>query len=138
MQIDTHLIQRFANCAITPFTSPFFFFFFLQVKHSKTSASSYRKDFQELIGIYNASRKFKGKEQQILHEIDHDSESSSYDSLNDSASDCEDANIGSGSCGNKNVGKSKNGMTLVKENTESELDLYAGTDDFDGNGLIDE
>ncbi|RCV15175.1 hypothetical protein SETIT_3G037100v2 [Setaria italica] len=101
------------------------------VKHSKTSASSYGKDFQELIGIYNASRKFKGKEQQILHEIDPDSESSSYDSLNDSASDYEDANIGSASCGNKNVGKSKTGMTLVKENTENELDLYPGTDDFD-------
>ncbi|CAL4917369.1 unnamed protein product [Urochloa decumbens] len=45
------------------------------VKHSKTSASSYTKDFQELIGTYTASRKFKGKEQQILHEIDPGSES---------------------------------------------------------------
>ncbi|CAL4895671.1 unnamed protein product [Urochloa decumbens] len=101
------------------------------VKHSKTSASSYRKDFQELIGTYNASRKFKGKEQQILHEIDPDSESSSCDSLNDSASDDEDANIDSASRGAKNVGKLKTGMTLVKENTENELDLYPGVDDFD-------
>ncbi|RLN29357.1 ATP-dependent DNA helicase Q-like SIM isoform X1 [Panicum miliaceum] len=101
------------------------------VKHSKTSASSYRKDFQELIGTYNASRKFKGKEKQILHEIDPDSESSSYDSLNDSASDDEDSNIDSASCGDKNVGKTRTGMPLVKENTENELDLYPGVDDFD-------
>jgi len=107
------------------------------VKHSKTSASSYRKGFQELIGTYNASRKFiKGKEQQILHEIDPYSESSSSDSLNDSASDDEDSNIDSASCGDKNVGKTnvaktKTGMPLVKENTENELDLYPGVDDFD-------
>jgi len=113
------------------------------VKHSRTSASSYRKDFQELIETYNASRKFKGKEQQILHDIDRYSESSSYDSLNDSASDDEDSNIDSASCGDKNVGKTnigktKTGMPLVKENTENELDLYPGVDDFDGNGLIDD
>ncbi|OEL14055.1 ATP-dependent DNA helicase Q-like SIM [Dichanthelium oligosanthes] len=101
------------------------------VKHSKTSVSSYGKDFQELIGTYNTSRKFKGKEQQIIHEIDPDSESSSYDSLNDSASDDEDSNIDSASRGDKNVGKIKSGMTLVKENTENELDLYPGVDDFD-------
>ncbi|KAG2616426.1 hypothetical protein PVAP13_3NG202226 [Panicum virgatum] len=106
------------------------------VKHSRTSASSYRKDFQELIETYNASRKFKGKEQQILHDIDRYSESSSYDSLNDSASDDEDSNIDSASCGDKNVGKTnigktKTGMPLVKENTENELDLYPGVDDFD-------
>ncbi|CAN6340641.1 unnamed protein product [Urochloa humidicola] len=101
------------------------------VKHSKTSVSSYRKDFQELIGTYTASRKFKGKDQQILHEIDPESESSLYESLNDSASDDEDANIDSASHGDKNAGKSKTGMTLVKENTENELDLYPGVDDFD-------
>ena len=117
--------------------------FCFQVKHSRTSASSYRKDFQELIETYNASRKFKGKEQQILHDIDRYSESSSYDSLNDSASDDEDSNIDSASCGDKNVGKTnigktKTGMPLVKENTENELDLYPGVDDFDGNGLIDD
>ncbi|PUZ64061.1 hypothetical protein GQ55_3G113600 [Panicum hallii var. hallii] len=101
------------------------------VKHSKTSASSYRKDFQELIGTYNASRKFKGKENQLLHEIEPGSESSSYDSLNDSASDDEDSNIDSASCGDKNVGKTRTGMPLVKENTENQLDLYPGVDDFD-------
>ncbi|WVZ96310.1 hypothetical protein U9M48_041966 [Paspalum notatum var. saurae] len=67
------------------------------VKHSRTNASSYGKDFKELIGTYNASRKFKGKEQQ--QQI--------------------------------NVGKTKFGMTLVKENIENELDLYPGVDDFD-------
>ncbi|KAF8762605.1 hypothetical protein HU200_009130 [Digitaria exilis] len=99
------------------------------VKHSRTSASSYGKDFQELIGKYK--RKFKGKEQQILHGIEPDSESSSYESLNDSASDDEYANADSGSCGDKNVGKPKTGMSLVKENAENELDLYPGVDDFD-------
>nr|CAB3463939.1 unnamed protein product [Digitaria exilis] len=99
------------------------------VKHSRTSASSYGKDFQELIGTYK--RKFKGKEQQILHGIEPDSESSSYESLNDSASDDEYANADSGSCGDKNVGKPKTGMSLVKENAENELDLYPGVDDFD-------
>lgn len=102
-----------------------------QVKHSKTSASSYGKDFQELIGTYNASR----KGQQILHEIDPDSESSSYESLSDSASDDKDANVNCASHGDKNVGKIKSSMTLLKENTENELDLYQGVDDFDGNGL---
>ncbi|XP_066364352.1 LOW QUALITY PROTEIN: ATP-dependent DNA helicase Q-like SIM [Miscanthus floridulus] len=97
------------------------------VKHSKTSASSYGKDFQELIGTYNSSR----KGQQILHEIDTDSESSSYESLNDSASDDEDENVDSASHGYKNVGKTKNSMTVVKENIENELDLYQGVDDFD-------
>ncbi|KAL6607826.1 hypothetical protein ACP70R_040889 [Stipagrostis hirtigluma subsp. patula] len=104
------------------------------VKHSKTSASSYGKDFQELIGTYKGSRNFKGQDQKILHEIDPDSESSSYESPNDSASDDEDANVDSAGCGHKNVGKTKIGMTgtpLAKENADSELDLYPGVDDFD-------
>jgi Werner syndrome ATP-dependent helicase len=120
----------FANlcCLHSYFPSQF------QVKHSKTSASSYGKDFQELIGTYNASR----KRQQILHEIDTDSESSSYESLNDSASNDEDENVNSASHGDKNVGKTKSSMTLIKENVENELDLYQGVDDFDGNGLTDD
>ncbi|PWZ10343.1 hypothetical protein Zm00014a_041114 [Zea mays] len=97
------------------------------VKHSKTSASSYGKDFQELIGAYKASR----EGQQILHGIDTDSESSSYESLNDSASDDEDANVISANHGDKNVGKTKTSMTLVEENIENELDLYQGVDNFD-------
>ncbi|KAJ1254329.1 hypothetical protein BS78_K087100 [Paspalum vaginatum] len=103
------------------------------VKHSRTNASSYGKDFKELIGTYNASRKFKGKEQQqqIVREIDPDSESSSYDSLNDSESDDEDAGVDYAGREDKNVGKTKIGMTLVKENVENELDLYPRVDDFD-------
>ncbi|OQU77408.1 hypothetical protein SORBI_3009G045400 [Sorghum bicolor] len=97
------------------------------VKHSKTSVSSYGKDFQELIGTYNASR----KGQQIIHENDTDSERSSYESWNDSASDYEDENVDSASHGDKNVGKTKTSMSVVKENIENELDLYQGVDDFD-------
>jgi Werner syndrome ATP-dependent helicase len=96
--------------------------------------SSYGKDFQELIGTYNASR----KGQQIIHENDTDSERSSYESWNDSASDYEDENVDSASHGDKNVGKTKTSMSVVKENIENELDLYQGVDDFDGNGLTDD
>lgn len=85
------------------------------VKHSKTSASSYGKDFQELIGTYNTSRNFRGKSQKILHEVEPESESSSSESLDDTASDDEDA-----------AAKSS-----VKENAEHELDQYPGVDDFD-------
>lgn len=97
--------------------------FWLQVKHSKTSASSYGKDFQELIGTYNASRNFRGKSQKILHEVEPESESSSYESLDDSASDDEDAISD----------KTKLAKSFVKENAEHELDQYPGVDDFDGN-----
>ncbi|CAM0957773.1 unnamed protein product [Alopecurus aequalis] len=93
------------------------------VKHSKTSASSYDKDFQELIGTYNASRNFRGKGQKIVHEIEPESESSSYDSLDDSASDDEDAIA--------DIEKTKVAKSLVKENTEHEVDQYTGVDDFD-------
>lgn len=86
-----------------------------------------------MIGTYNDSR----KGQQILHEIDTESESSSYESLDDSASDDEDANVNSASHGDQNVGQTKTSMTLVKENIENELDQYQGVDDFDGNGLTD-
>ncbi|TVU17808.1 hypothetical protein EJB05_33865, partial [Eragrostis curvula] len=101
------------------------------VKYSKTSASSYRKDFQKLIETYNASRNNKGKGQKILHKIDPDSESSSDESVSGSVSDDEDENVDSVSYGDKNVGKTRTGMDLVKENTESELDMYPGVDDFD-------
>uniref|UniRef100_N1QP86 Bloom syndrome protein-like protein n=1 Tax=Aegilops tauschii TaxID=37682 RepID=N1QP86_AEGTA len=93
----------------------------LPVKHSKTSASSYGKDFQELIGTYNASRNFRGKSQKILHEVEPESESSSYESLDDSASDDEDAISD----------KTKLAKSFVKENAEHELDQYPGVDDFD-------
>ncbi|KAL6840962.1 hypothetical protein ACP4OV_029222 [Aristida adscensionis] len=101
------------------------------VKHSKTSSSSYGKDFQELIGTYKASRNSKGQDKKNLHEVDLDSETSSYESMNDSASDDEDVTADSADCGPKNVGKTKTGMSLVKENAENELDLYPGVDDFD-------
>ncbi|KAK3137483.1 hypothetical protein QOZ80_5BG0452900 [Eleusine coracana subsp. coracana] len=101
------------------------------VKNSKTSASSYVKDFQQLILTYNASRNVKGKNQKIIHEIDPDSESSSNESLCDSVSDYEDENVNSVSYGDKNVGKSRIGTVLVKENTENEMDMYPGVDDFD-------
>ncbi|VAH14553.1 unnamed protein product [Triticum turgidum subsp. durum] len=91
------------------------------VKHSKTSASSYGKDFQELIGTYNASRNFRGKSQKILHEVEPESESSSYESLDDSASDDEDAISD----------KTELAKSFVKENAEHELDQYPGVDDFD-------
>uniref|UniRef100_A0ACD5TXJ7 Uncharacterized protein n=2 Tax=Avena sativa TaxID=4498 RepID=A0ACD5TXJ7_AVESA len=93
------------------------------VKHSKTSASSYREDFKELIGTYNVSRNFSGKGQKILHEVDPESESSSYESVDDSASDDEDAVA--------DIKKAKVAKSLVKENTEHELDQYPGVDDFD-------
>lgn len=93
------------------------------VKHSKTSASSYGQDFQELIGTYNASRNFRGKGQKILHEVEPESESSSYDSLDDSASDDEEEV--------PDIKKNKLAKSLVKENTEHELDQYPGVDDFD-------
>jgi Werner syndrome ATP-dependent helicase len=61
-------------------------FFLVAGKASKTSASSYGQDFQELIvGTNNASRNFMGKCQKILHVVEPESESSSYDSLDDSA-----------------------------------------------------
>ncbi|KAK3140714.1 hypothetical protein QOZ80_5AG0404780 [Eleusine coracana subsp. coracana] len=101
------------------------------VKNSKTSASSYVKDFQQLILTYNASRNVKGKNQKIIHEIDPDSENSSDESLCDSVSDDEDENVNSVSYGDKNVGKSRIGSVLVKENTENEIDMYPGVDDFD-------
>ncbi|XP_047042613.1 ATP-dependent DNA helicase Q-like SIM [Lolium rigidum] len=93
------------------------------VKHSKTSASSYGQDFQELIGTYNASRNFRGKGQKILHEVEPESESSSYDSLDDSASDDEEEV--------PDIKINKPAKSLVKENTEHELDQYPGVDDFD-------
>ncbi|KAM0823751.1 hypothetical protein ACQ4PT_070663 [Festuca glaucescens] len=93
------------------------------VKHSKTSASSYGQDFQELIGTYNASRNFRGKGLKILHEVEPESESSSYDSLDDSASDDEEEAA--------DIKKAKVAKSLVKENTEHELDQYPGVDDFD-------
>ncbi|KAM0838249.1 hypothetical protein ACQ4PT_061101 [Festuca glaucescens] len=93
------------------------------VKHSKTSASSYGQDFQELIGTYNASRNFRGEGQKILHEVEPESESSSYDSLDDSASDDEEEVA--------DIKKTKVAKSLVKENTEHELDQYPGVDDFD-------
>ncbi|KAK1692964.1 hypothetical protein QYE76_009661 [Lolium multiflorum] len=93
------------------------------VKHSKTSASSYGQDFQELIGTYNASRNFRGKGQKILHEVEPESESSSYDSLDDSASDDEEEV--------PDIKINKLAKSLVKENTEHELDQYPGVDDFD-------
>jgi Werner syndrome ATP-dependent helicase len=108
--------------------NPLPFRFWLQVKHSKTSASSYGHDFQELIGTYNASRNFRGKGQTILHEVEPESESSSYDSLDDSASDDEEEV--------PDVKINKLAKSLVKENTEHELDQYPGVDDFDGNGQI--
>ncbi|GJN36042.1 hypothetical protein PR202_gb24867 [Eleusine coracana subsp. coracana] len=83
------------------------------VKNSKTSASSYVKDFQQLILTYNASRNVKGKNQKIIHEIDPDSESSSNESLCDSVSDYEDENVNSVSYGDKNVGKSRIGTVLM-------------------------
>ncbi|GJM94613.1 hypothetical protein PR202_ga11275 [Eleusine coracana subsp. coracana] len=106
------------------------------VKNSKTSASSYVKDFQQLILTYNASRNVKGKNQKIIHEIDPDSENSSDESLCDSVSDDEDENVNSVSYGDKNVGKSRIGSVLVKENTENEIDMYPGVDDFDVFSLV--
>ncbi|XP_044965128.1 ATP-dependent DNA helicase Q-like SIM isoform X4 [Hordeum vulgare subsp. vulgare] len=91
------------------------------VKHSKTSASSYGKDFQKLIQTYNASRNFRGKSQKILHEVEPESESSSCESLDDSASDDESVI----------ADKTKLGKSSVKENAEHELDQYRGVDDFD-------
>jgi hypothetical protein len=56
-------------------------------------------------------------------------------SLCDSISDDEHENVCSVSYGDKNVGKNRNGMVLVKriENTENELDVHPEVDDFDGN-----
>lgn len=99
------------------------------VKHSKTSASSYGKDFQELTEIYNASKNFGGKGQKILHAVEPDSESSSYESLDDSASDDDYAIAGSTNHGD--IKRRKVGMSLVNENAEHELDQYQGVDDFD-------
>jgi Werner syndrome ATP-dependent helicase len=106
--------------------APLLFCFLLQVKHSKTSASSYGQDFQELIETYSASRNFRGKGQKILHAVEPESESSSYDSLDDSASDDEEEVV--------DIKKNKVTKSLVKENPEPELDQYPGVDDFDGNG----
>ncbi|KAG8084719.1 hypothetical protein GUJ93_ZPchr0010g8054 [Zizania palustris] len=106
------------------------------VKHSKTSVSAYGKDFQELIGIYNESRNFRGKGQKFLHKINSDSESSSYDSLDDTVSDDEDANVDSKRHEDNNNKNTKFGIALMKENAENELDAYPGVDDFDGNGLM--
>jgi werner syndrome ATP-dependent helicase len=100
--------------------------------------SSYVKDFQQLIGAYNASRSIKGKGQKIIHNIDPDSGSSSDESLCNSISDDEDENVCSVSYGDKNVGKNRTGMVLVKriENTENELDVHPEVDDFDGSLLV--
>ncbi|XP_062180440.1 ATP-dependent DNA helicase Q-like SIM [Phragmites australis] len=121
MSVDTAIV-------LTSFLRPNLRF---NVKHSKTSASSYGKDFQELIGTYNSSRNTKGKGQKILHGNDPEIENSSYESLNDSTSDDEDEDADSASRADKNVGKTRTGTTLVKENAENELDLYPGVDDFD-------
>ena len=128
-QMNCGLLKLPTNCLIPLLHSthpPFCFW--LQVKHSKTSASSYDEDFQELIGTYNGSRNFRGKGQKIVHEVEPESESSSYESLDDSASDDEDAIA--------DINKTNVAKSLVKENTEHELDQYPGVDDFDGNERI--
>lgn len=108
----------------------------MQVKHSRTSVSVYKKDFRELVVTYNDSRNFRGKGQKALREINPDSESSSYESPDDAMSDDEDANVDSMSHEDNSFGKTKVGMPLINENAENELDVYPGVDDFDGNGLF--
>ncbi|XP_015693330.1 ATP-dependent DNA helicase Q-like SIM isoform X2 [Oryza brachyantha] len=101
------------------------------VKHSRTSASAYGKDFRELIDTYSNSRNFMGKKQKALHEINPDSESSSYESPDDTMSDDEDTYVDSTSHVDNNFDKTKVGMPLRNENAENELDVYPGVDDFD-------
>uniref|UniRef100_A0A0E0KYK1 ATP-dependent DNA helicase n=1 Tax=Oryza punctata TaxID=4537 RepID=A0A0E0KYK1_ORYPU len=101
------------------------------VKHSRTSASAYKKDFRELVGTYNDSRNFRGKGQKALREINPDSEGSSYESPDDTMSDDEDANVILMSHEDNSFGKTKVGMPLINEIAENELDVYPGVDDFD-------
>lgn len=128
------------------------FFFYLQVKHSKTSCqSSYEKDFQELIGTYTSKRMAVMRESStIIHDSEGESNSSDG-SANGSMSDAVDmhpsdyensdsdqiyGNGSEGSMANKNAPAVSKKNKLSVEYLEDELDICDSVDDLDGICLL--
>lgn len=109
-----------------------FFFCYLQVKHSRTKfASSYAKDFQNLIDLYSGKRKTTGKKlADISGESEKQTDFDNCDAENiyktDNDDDEEEAE---NSLAKKN---SSRGKEMSEEYLEDETDIFQSVDDWDG------
>lgn len=106
----------------------------LQVKHSRTSPSSYKKDFQELIDVYARKRKAGEKQQRsFLHASDVMSKADaiSQDDMSDNEDGYSDRDDEVYST-KKNGSRISKGKEMSVEYLENEVDVFQSVDDWDG------
>lgn len=104
----------------------------LQVKHSRTKfASSYAKDFQNLVDLYSDTRKATGKKLAVIsRESEEQSDFGYHDAENIHETDYDDDEENpEDSLAKKN---SSNGKKMSEEYPEDETDLFQSVDDWDG------
>lgn len=109
---------------------------YLQVKHSRTKfASSYAKDFQNLIDLYSEKKKSTGKKLAVIsQESEEQTDFGYHDAQNIHETDYdEDEEDQENSLAKKN---SSNGKELSEEYLEDETDIFQSVDDWDGKLLF--
>lgn len=108
------------------------FFCYLQVKHSRTKvASSYVKDFQNLVDLYSKSRKAPGARLAVIsRDSDEQTDFGYHDAENIHETDYDDDEEHlEKSLAKKN---SSNGKEMSEEYMEDETDVFQSVDDWDG------
>ncbi|KAK4273443.1 hypothetical protein QN277_021845 [Acacia crassicarpa] len=111
------------------------------VRHSKTSSSSYGKDFHELVELYGKTQKSVDKKKEFIPEESHDVFNSSdasriceVDSLSpyDLDGDQDDYSEGDNSVlHSRSTSGSINGKELSVEYLENDIDVFQSVDDWD-------
>lgn len=106
----------------------------MQVKDSRTSKSSYRKDFCQLIDIYARKNKIGETKQTLISEEFHgqydsdQSSSSGFNDIEDSDTDkCDDENSTK-----ENGSNSSREKQMSVEYLENEIDVFQSVEDWDG------
>lgn len=112
------------------------FYCYIQVKHSRTKfASSYAKDFQNLVDLYSEKKKSNGKKLAVIsRESEEQTDFGYYDAENIHETDYdEDEEDQENYLAKKN---NSNGKEMSEEYLEDETDTFQSVDDWDGKLLL--